>query len=522
MLAVGCGGGAKHKSARGGSGTAHTPSLRGIKTFTYVQDQGFYPPSESRVTIYDLRRWGAYVTLDFAATCLTSSGCTGAFFNTNSGNYGGAPEETPRDISLVDTTNDLEYLPVTDRKGHEFASEDPPTAGTSPPILMWVTFPAPPPKVTSLDVLFPGGGPEVPDVPITAAAAGPKPAQVGDGAIASPANPFSEPSDSTTTGLHLVVDKLQLAAGNPAGGDAETPGHTTLTLGAGVLFTFGQSNLTGAARKVLSGVAARIKANATGVVSVNGYTDSSGNDAVNIPLSQARARSVVDFLKPATAGTKVTYTSQGFGSADPVAPNSLPNGADNPAGRRLNRRVTISYNVTARVKPSAPVAGPAASSPAGGSASRSVTFTVKSAGTSTYRANVNSLFRDGNMLVLRFSVKCLAQTGPSVGCDGILNLGGDTSTPPFPAYKGQAGTTYRSVGGIYLQDSGGTDYIPVYTQTAKSIVAVETNQLIGATPFPLWAYYPAPPRSVTSMTVVFPTGVKLAGIPIADTAPPLP
>jgi outer membrane protein OmpA-like peptidoglycan-associated protein len=531
---AGCGGSSHPKrtttttkrTASKGTGTSpttsHPATVHGIVTFTYVQDQDFYQPSSSRVTIYDLRRWGPYVTLDFGEKCLTNSGCSGAFFNTNNGNYGGVPDETPGDTSLVDPENNLEYLPVTDAKGNEFSSVDWTSANATTPFrLMWIRFPAPPASVKSLDILFTGGGPEIPDVPITAAASGPTPAEVGGGAVAVPPNQFAVPPDSTNTaGLHLEVHKLQLAVGNPAGNDAETPGHSTLTLSADVLFRFNKSNLTPKAQSVLAQVAARIKSGAKGTVSVGGYTDSIGTSTYNLGLSQRRAQSVVNFLKPATAGAPVTYSSQGFGEADPVAPNTLPNGADNPAGRALNRRVTISYDVNAPVKPSPPVAAATPSAPSTGSGPQSAKFTVHSAGTSTYLVTVDSLFRDGDMLVLRFSVKCLAETGSSVGCDGILNLDADTSIPPYPAYVTGSGP-YRSVGGVYLQDSSGSDYIPVYTAAAKNIAAVQTNQFIGSTPFPLWAYYPAPPASVSAMTVVFPTGVKVPDVPISDSAPPL-
>ena len=505
--------------------TSRPAAARGIVTFTYVQDQDTYQQSYSRVTIYDLRRSGPYLTLDFGAKCLTSSGCTGVFFNMNSGNHGGVPNETPGDISLVDPTNKLEYLPVTDAQGNEFSSKDWTTASNTAPIyLMWVRFPAPPASVTSLDVLFTGGGPEVPNVPITTAASGPTPAQVGGGAMQIPPNQFAQPASSTTTtGLNLEVHKLQLAVGNPAGNDAESPGHSTLTLSADVLFRFNKSNLTQKAQSVLSQIATRIKSGATGTVSVGGYTDSIGTAQYNLGLSQRRAQSVVNFLKPATAGTPVTYSSQGFGESDPVAPNTLPSGADNPAGRALNRRVTISYDVKAPVTPSPPVAAAAPSAPSTAAASRSVKFTINSGGsTGTYLATVDSLFRDGDMLVLRFSTKCLSETGSAIGCDAIIALGGDTEIPPYPDYKSQgANAAYRTVAGIYLQDPTGSDYIPAYTVGQKNPLSVQTNQYIGSVPFPLWAYYPAPPASVTAMTVVFPTGAKVPDVPISDSAPAL-
>jgi outer membrane protein OmpA-like peptidoglycan-associated protein len=493
--------------------------LRGIATFSYVEDEDFYAPSPWRVTIYDLRRWGPYVTLDFGARCLDKAGCEGnAFYDPN------RAQGAPGDMTLIDTTNNQEYLPVTDSQGREYVSQAPSAYPSTPFTLMWVTFPAPPKSVTSLDLTFREGGPQVPNIPITTASSGPTPSQVGGKTEAAPPSAFDKPPGTTdTTGLTLQVRKLALKVGNPNGNDTESPGHSTLTLSADVLFHFDKSDLTPRARSVLAEVATRIKAGATGTVSVDGYTDSIGTDAVNLPLSRARARSVVNFLKPATAGTAVTYQSNGHGEADPVAPNTKPDGSDNPAGRALNRRVTISYDVKAPVKPTPPVAPAASSAPAASAASQTARFTIDNGPTtSTYEATADALFRTGDMVVLRFNVKCVSATG-SNNCDGITNFAGDQSIPPFPGYKAQGGMTLRALGNVYLQDSAGNDYIPVYTPVNGQPVTAQTNQFIGGSPFPLWAYYPAPPPSVTSMTVVLPGGQgKIADVPISDSPPPLP
>jgi outer membrane protein OmpA-like peptidoglycan-associated protein len=498
---------------------AQQPHLRGIATFSYLEDEDFYAPSPWRVTIYDLRRWGPYVTLDFGAKCLDNSGCEGnAFYDPN------RAQGAPGDMTLIDTTNNQEYLPVTDSQGREYVSQAPSAYPSTPFTLMWVTFPAPPTSVKSLDLTFREGGPEVPNIPITTASSGPTPKQVGPNTEAAPPSAFDKPPGSTdTTGLTLQKRNLALKVGNPNGNDTESPGHSTLTLSSDVLFHFDKSDLTPKARSVLSQVVARIKQGATGTVSVDGYTDSIGTDAVNLPLSLARARSVVNFLKPATAGAPVTYQSNGHGSADPVAPNTLPSGADNPAGRALNRRVTISYNVKSQVKPTPPVASTAPAATAGSASSRSAKFTIDNGPTTgTYLATAEALFRTGDLLVLRFNVKCEAATG-SNNCDGIVNFAGDNSIPPFPGYKAQGGMTLRALGNVYLQDTDGNDYIPVYTPVNGQPVTAQTNQFIGGSPFPLWAYYPAPPPSVTSMTVVLPGGqAKISDVPISDSAPPLP
>jgi peptidoglycan-binding protein ArfA len=84
----------------------------------------------------------------------------------------------------------------------------------------------------------------------------------------------------------------------------------------------------------LTQVADRLKACQNTHVAVNGYTDNTGNEAINGPLSNSRARSVADFL--VSHGVSADQvTAQGFGAADPVASN------DTPDGRAQNRRVVI-------------------------------------------------------------------------------------------------------------------------------------------------------------------------------------
>ncbi len=70
------------------------------------------------------------------------------------------------------------------------------------------------------------------------------------------------------------------------------------------------------------------------VVRVVGHTDSTGSDAINYPLSVARAESVRNYLT--TKGVNpLRVVTEGRGSREPVAPN------DALAGRAQNRRVEI-------------------------------------------------------------------------------------------------------------------------------------------------------------------------------------
>jgi OmpA-OmpF porin, OOP family len=68
---------------------------------------------------------------------------------------------------------------------------------------------------------------------------------------------------------------------------------------------------------------------------IAGHTDSQGSESHNLPLSQARAESVVAWLKDHGADVS-RLVPQGFGDERPVADNATEN------GRALNRRVEVS------------------------------------------------------------------------------------------------------------------------------------------------------------------------------------
>ncbi|MFV0450860.1 MAG: OmpA family protein, partial [Propioniciclava sp.] len=64
------------------------------------------------------------------------------------------------------------------------------------------------------------------------------------------------------------------------------------------------------------------------------HTDSDGTDNDNQKLSEARAHTVADALKP-LLGSDYTYKTEGKGEKEPIADN------DTDQGRALNRRVTV-------------------------------------------------------------------------------------------------------------------------------------------------------------------------------------
>lgn len=102
----------------------------------------------------------------------------------------------------------------------------------------------------------------------------------------------------------------------------------------GVTFETASATLTEAARLILDGVAAALVANPEIRVRVNGHTDSTGDRAYNIDLSQRRAESVMTYLaSQSVAGDRME--ARGFGPDEPVATNETPD------GRQANRRVEL-------------------------------------------------------------------------------------------------------------------------------------------------------------------------------------
>ena len=124
---------------------------------------------------------------------------------------------------------------------------------------------------------------------------------------------------------------------------AESPSRVELTLAADVLFAFGRADLSATARARLAEVAAQLRAQAKGVVQIQGHTDSVGDGKANLALSQRRAEAVRAALAAQLGSGRVSFTVAGFGEARPVAPNEV-DGKDNPAGRARNRRVEIRFD----------------------------------------------------------------------------------------------------------------------------------------------------------------------------------
>jgi len=140
--------------------------------------------------------------------------------------------------------------------------------------------------------------------------------------------------------LVSVVTTLDAEQGTAV---VETPGRTSYTASADVLFDPGEASLRPDAIPSLQSIIAAIRsAPPDAALLVEGHTDSLGETAYNDALARARAEGVAEWLVAEGGIALERITTLGFGETTPVAPNTLDDGTDNPEGRALNRRVVIS------------------------------------------------------------------------------------------------------------------------------------------------------------------------------------
>jgi outer membrane protein OmpA-like peptidoglycan-associated protein len=109
---------------------------------------------------------------------------------------------------------------------------------------------------------------------------------------------------------------------------------TVITLSGSVLFATAKYALLPSATQRLEQVAEVLKQDKTKNITVMGFTDSQGNDAYNLALSQKRAEAVRNLLVSRGVPSD-NIRATGMGKAQPIADNA------SPEGRANNRRVEI-------------------------------------------------------------------------------------------------------------------------------------------------------------------------------------
>ena len=107
-----------------------------------------------------------------------------------------------------------------------------------------------------------------------------------------------------------------------------------LNIPSGVTFDTNSYAIQPQFQTTLNDVASTLASYNQTFIDVYGHTDSTGNDAINVPLSQNRAQAVARYLGGRGVASARIGT-QGFGASQPIASNATAE------GRQQNRRVEI-------------------------------------------------------------------------------------------------------------------------------------------------------------------------------------
>lgn len=184
------------------------------------------------------------------------------------------------------------------------------------PVLMSLTFQAPPDEVTQVDLGLPNFllFEAVPIEGLGGADAG---------GIAA---------GGKTLGLEGALKELKAEV---------TPQEIKIDLSADVLFDFDKASIKKEAEPSLQNLATVLKANPGAAVTIEGHTDAKGADAYNQTLSEQRAASVKQWLVANAQVNGAAIATRGWGKTKPVTHNTKPDGSDDPEGRAKNRRVEI-------------------------------------------------------------------------------------------------------------------------------------------------------------------------------------
>jgi outer membrane protein OmpA-like peptidoglycan-associated protein len=108
-----------------------------------------------------------------------------------------------------------------------------------------------------------------------------------------------------------------------------------VTFDSGILFQTNKYVLNSSSKNSLAKFATVMKNNKDCSIDIQGYTDNTGNDGINQPLSTNRAQSVANYLTQCGVPSNQFKNISGFGSSNPVADNSTA------SGRQQNRRVEV-------------------------------------------------------------------------------------------------------------------------------------------------------------------------------------
>lgn len=161
---------------------------------------------------------------------------------------------------------------------------------------------------------------------IAVALVGSAPTDAAKSARGDDAKAFYAGMQNVTIDNQLVVAPAPVVAAAPAAEAKDVTCGATVAVAA--TFATGSANLTPASRTLLNAVVPCIIA----PFEVGGHTDSVGNAAANLALSERRAQSVANYLASKGVDAKL-MTTKGFGDTAPIGDNATAE------GKAKNRRI---------------------------------------------------------------------------------------------------------------------------------------------------------------------------------------
>lgn len=156
------------------------------------------------------------------------------------------------------------------------------------------------------------------------------------------AGPYAGCPDTDGDGIHDGDDRCPTEAGlttNKGCPEIKQEVREVLNLAMrAVQFETGSANLKRESYAVLDQIVAIMGQYPAYSLTISGHTDNAGDDAANLILSEARAKSCYDYLAAkGVAAIRMRYA--GYGEAQPVADNRTT------SGRALNRRVEFDLRI---------------------------------------------------------------------------------------------------------------------------------------------------------------------------------
>lgn len=172
----------------------------------------------------------------------------------------------------------------------------------------------------------------------------PSPIQVPKGTIQTPGAIQVPRGTWQTPGEIQVPGDIQIPKGIQAVKTIERSAcERRLSVVGDALFDFDKAGLRIDAEETLVAALPEIQKLGSKPALIEGHTDAIGSDSYNQKLSEARAKTVRDWLSQRGA-IPVTTAIKGYGKTKPVAANATEDGKDYPEGRQKNRRVEVVFN----------------------------------------------------------------------------------------------------------------------------------------------------------------------------------